>query len=169
MQQLKGEKWLLEPIFLADEIFFNDFDLPRDPLITNNSCVSLMMCSNVIGTFKMPILVKEDGFCGCDTFKKWYEVDFVQQVKEYLRSNNLPIQAILIVKNSLNHPSSVFSLLEEVNGDFKIRPTPASNKKIHPIEYGISQSFRRNYVLMMFKEKIKKLQNNKGLPEFCHK
>lgn len=140
---------------------------------------TVMTCSNVTGNHKLKLVVigkakKPRSFKGTradnlpvhyfnqrkawmnqDIFKKWFEENFIPQVRQYLKSKNLPEKAVLLIDNAPSHPGE--NVLKSTDGNFFASYLPPNvTALIQPMDQGViaamKKIYRTNLLLKKFEE-----------------
>ncbi|KAL4143739.1 hypothetical protein QTP88_006033 [Uroleucon formosanum] len=134
-----------------------------------------MTCSNATGSQKLKLVVignskKPRSFKGTraenlpvhyfnqkkawmnqEIFKEWFEKKCLPQVREHLKSQNLPQKAVLLIDNASSHPVDLKS--EYGNIFVKFLP-PNVTALIQPMDQGVIASMKKNYRTSLLKKRI---------------
>ncbi|XP_050523014.1 jerky protein homolog-like [Daktulosphaira vitifoliae] len=137
--------------------------------------LTIMTCSNATGSQKLKLVVigkskKPRSFKGTraenlpvhyfnqkkawinqEIFKEWFEKKFIPQVREHLKSQNLPQKAVLLIDNAPSHPVNLKS--EDGNIFVKFLP-PNVTALIQPMDQGVIASIKKNYRTSLLKKRI---------------
>ena len=92
----------------------------------------------------LPVYYKnqKSAWMDADLFKKCFFDEFVYNMETFLRSQNLPKKAILLLDNAPSHPNDD----ELVSGDIKtIYLPPNVTSLIQPLDLGVLENMKRNY------------------------
>lgn len=128
--------------------------------------VTVLNCANASGTFRLPLMVigkaakpralknidmktlpvyyrnQKNAWMDATLFKAWFYEEFVPKVKRFLRENDLPEKAVLLIDNAGAHPS--LSQLKSRGVVVKFLP-PNTTSLIQPMDQGVIVSFKRFY------------------------
>jgi len=77
-----------------------------------------------------------------EIFKEWFEKKCIPQVREHLKSQNLPQKAVLLIDNAPSHPDDL--KLKDGNIFVKFLP-PNVTALIQPMDKGVIASMKKNY------------------------
>lgn len=149
--------------------------------------VTILACSNVTGTLKLPLCVigkavkprafkkikelstlpvwyraQKSAWMNSPIFKEWFFKQFVPAVEKYLEANNLPRKAILVLDNAPTHPST-----EDLNDrDIKCVFLPPNVTSLcQPMDQGVLESLKRSYRRKLLTVLIAGLDNGKNVTE----
>lgn len=128
--------------------------------------VTVMACSNASGKHKLPLVLigksknpralkninhdtlpliyraKKSAWMDSFIFKSWFFDNFVPSVTRYLKDNNLPRKAILLVDNAPSHPSAD----ELKSGDISVQFLPPNvTPLLQPMDQGVLESIKKVY------------------------
>lgn len=131
----------------------------------NKERITVALCTNAAGTHKIPLLVigksvkprafkhlnlstlpvyyraQKSAWMDAYLFKEWFITEFVPKVKNYLKSQKLPIKAILVLDNAPTHPGEL-----DCEEDIKLVFLPPNvTSLIQPMDQGVIQSMKRRY------------------------
>lgn len=148
--------------------------------------VTLLACSNASGNLKLktmligkskkprafknvhiqslPVYYKnqKSAWMDADLFKKWFFDEFVPNVETFLRNQNLPRKAVLLLDNAPCHPNDD----ELVSGNIKALFLPPNvTSLIQPLDQGVLENMKRNYRKKLLKALIEGIEENKSVPE----
>jgi len=125
--------------------------------------VTIAACCNGDGSFKLPLLFigksknprclknenmnalpvvyknQHNAWVDKDIFQSWFEKDFVPNVKEFLKSRNLPLEAVLVIDNCRSHK------FLKIDGIEVVFLAPNVTSIIQPLDQGILQCLKVNY------------------------
>lgn len=130
--------------------------------------VTLMVCSNASGTFKMPLvfigkskhprafpkkfdfnslpvryLSQTKAWMTENIFIEWFHSDFVPKVSNFLVSKGLEPKAMLLVDNAPPHGCNE---IKSADGKIKLYFLPPNTTSmIQPMDQGVIESLKRNY------------------------
>jgi len=86
-------------------------------------------------------------------FQEWFEKKFISQVREHLKSKNLPERAILLLDNASAHPGE--SVLKSEDGNFFVKFLPPNvTALIQPMDQGVIASMKKRYRTNLLKKRI---------------
>ena len=97
-----------------------------------------------------------------EVFENWFQLQFIPTVMQHLQCQGLPCKAILLIDNC----SAL--LYEEVlrSNDGKIRAIsfpPNTTSVIQPLDGGILETIKRNYLKLLLQHVLKYIHIEKGL------
>lgn len=129
--------------------------------------ITVMVCANASGEHKLPLLVigkakkprafknmdfgllpvkyraQKSAWMSQDIFIDWFKSCFLPEVSKYLRKNNLPEEAMLLMDNAPTHP---IEELRSEDGKITCHFLPANTTSlIQPMDQGVIESFKRRY------------------------
>jgi hypothetical protein len=140
--------------------------------------LTIMTCSNATGTHMLPLLVigkakkprsfkgteaknlpvnyyhnKKSAWMNSEIFKLWFDNDFVPQVRKYLKSNDLPQKAVLLLDNAPSHPNE--TILKSRDGNICVKFLPPNvTALIQPMDQGVISALKRNYRSTLLQKRI---------------
>uniref|UniRef100_A0A1B6D940 DDE-1 domain-containing protein n=1 Tax=Clastoptera arizonana TaxID=38151 RepID=A0A1B6D940_9HEMI len=125
-----------------------------------------MTCSNVLGSHKLKLVVivnrkktrsfkgtraenlpvhcfnQKKGWMDQQIFKEWFEKKCIPEVKEHLRSKNLPRKTILLIGNAPSQPGE--NVLRSESGNFIVKFLPPNvTSLIQPMDQGVIASMKK--------------------------
>lgn len=128
--------------------------------------ITIMTCSNATGSQKLKLVVigkskkprsfkgtraenlpvhyfnQKKGWMDQQIFKEWFEKNFIPQVREHLKSQNIPQKAVLLIDNAPSHPGE--SVFKSENGNFFIKFLPPNvTALIQPMDQGVIASMKK--------------------------
>lgn len=128
--------------------------------------LTIMVCANASGNHKLPLAVigksmkpralknvnqnllpvhyyaQKNSWMNQKIFIDWFQNVFVVQVKKYLKSQNLPEKALLIMDNAPSHPLNELDMDENIKCVF----LPANTTSlIQPMDQGVIENLKRHY------------------------
>ena len=87
------------------------------------------------------------------TNKEWFEKKFIPQVREHLKSQNIPQKAVLLIDNAPSHPGE--SVFKSENGNFFVKFLPPNvTALIQPMDQGVIASMKTKYRTNLLKKRI---------------
>lgn len=129
--------------------------------------ITFMPCSNATGMHKLDLLVigksrkprafknvtlpvkymnQGRAWMTCEVFKEWYRNFFVPSVKQFLRSHNLPLKALLILDNAPGHPDVDDLRVKTADGFIEVLYMPANTSAlIQPMDQNIIKMVKSHY------------------------
>jgi hypothetical protein len=154
----------------------------RDPsnIKTIKDRVSIMLCANASGNFKLPIVyihkfttphclrninkrnlpvdyyVQPSAWMTAEIFQKWFKERFVPLVREYLISRNLETKAVLLLDNAPCHP-----YIESDDAMIKCMFLPANTTSlIQPMDQCVISALKNRYRGRMLREMLMDVESN---------
>uniref|UniRef100_A0A2S2QZ92 Jerky-like n=1 Tax=Sipha flava TaxID=143950 RepID=A0A2S2QZ92_9HEMI len=86
-----------------------------------------------------------------EIFKEWFEKNFFSQVREHLKSQNLPQKAVLLIDNAPSHPVD----LKSEDGNIFVKfLTPNITAFIQPMDQRVIASMKKNYRKSLLEKRI---------------
>jgi len=87
-------------------------------------------------------------------FKEWFKKKYILQVREHLKSQNLPQKAVLLINNVPSH----LGVLKSINGNCFVKFLPPTiTVLIQPMDLDVTASMKKNYRTSLHrKEKLKR-------------
>lgn len=80
----------------------------------------------------------------CDIFQDWFHKKFIPEVKSYLKKENLPQKALLLLDNARSHPNE--AALRSDDGNFFVLFFPPNVTSIaQPMDQGVIETMKRLY------------------------
>lgn len=143
--------------------------------------VSLLLCANASGDFKIkPMMIyrslnpralkgknknqlpvfwranKKSWVTGV-LFQEWFNECFINEVKNYLASQNLDFKVLLTIDNAPGHPSTLVGAHPNVEVIFL---PPNTTSLIQPLDQGIIAAFKAYYTRRCFKRILELIELN---------
>uniref|UniRef100_A0A1B6C1Z8 DDE-1 domain-containing protein n=1 Tax=Clastoptera arizonana TaxID=38151 RepID=A0A1B6C1Z8_9HEMI len=125
-------------------------------MVCSNASVSHKLKLLVIGKSKKPrsfkgtraenlpvhYFNKKKGWIDQQIFKEWFEKKCIPEVKEHLRSKNLPRKTILLIGNAPSQPGE--NVLRSESGNFIVKFLPPNvTSLIQPMDQGVIASMKK--------------------------
>jgi len=170
---IKAENITVDQVFNCDETGLNYKMLPKTTLCAKNEeppsglkgykeRVTVMACSNVSGTLKLPLVVigksakpralrnvnalpvscknQKSAWMTQEIFVAWFQKEFVPAVKTFLQAAGLPCKALLVMDNCSSHKVAI-----KVD-DISVMYFPANTTSlIQPMDQGVLQNLKLLY------------------------
>ncbi|MFS1564416.1 MAG: hypothetical protein ACL7AX_13685 [Candidatus Arsenophonus phytopathogenicus] len=147
----------------------------------NKERITVALCTNATGTHRLPLFcvgksknprafkhlnkaalpvcykAQKSAWMDSYLFKEWFVNEFVPKVKSYLKSNKLPIKAVLILDNAPTHPQEL-----ECDINIKLHFLPPNvTSLIQPMDQGVIESLKRRYRRKFLSEILERTEKNK--------
>nr|XP_012139976.1 PREDICTED: jerky protein homolog-like isoform X1 [Megachile rotundata] len=180
---MEKEELTLHQVFNADETELYFKMMPSNNLVVKteqgtpsckriNDKLTVMMCCNANGSFKMPLLVigktqrpsalkniapqllpvkytdHKNAWMSAIIFERWFKEDFVPQVTNFLKSRGLPVKAVLLLDSDKSYPPMNTLSIGGIRAIFfPSNVTPL----IQPLDQGIIKVLKRRYKAVFLK------------------
>lgn len=130
--------------------------------------LTIMTCANASGSKKLKLVVvgkakkprsfkgteaknlpvkyfnQKKGWMNQTIFQEWFFHSFVPQVREFLKTQNLPEKAVLILDNAPSHPSE--TILKSDDGKIFVKYLPPNvTALIQPMDQGVIAGVKKSY------------------------
>ncbi|XP_034946409.1 jerky protein homolog-like [Chelonus insularis] len=143
--------------------------------------ITVMACSNVSGTCKLPLVVigkwarprhlrnieipvsyksQKSAWMTSDLFVSWYEMEFVPYVKAFLQASNLPPKALLLMDNCSSH-----NKVTNKDGILVKFFPPNTTSLIQPMDQGCLQNLKLLYKENLMRHIIQCIDNKLSLSD----
>ncbi|XP_064111358.1 tigger transposable element-derived protein 1-like [Macrobrachium nipponense] len=101
-------------------------------------------------------------------FIDWVNLVFGPSVKKYLKDNNLPLRALLVLENAPAHPPQIEEeILDEYNFVKVLYLPPNTNPILQPLDQQVISNFKKLYTKHLFRRCFEVTENtNLTLREF---
>lgn len=105
-------------------------------------CFKHVKCTN--DGFDLPVWYRNqnNAWMNESIFKEWFFQQFVPQVEQFLKSKNLPRQAVLILDNATTHPDAQYIRDKEIKAIFL---PPNVTSLIQPMDQGVLAALKKRY------------------------
>lgn len=149
--------------------------------------VTLLACSNASGTHKLRLTLigksmkprafkklkaseslplwytaQKKAWMNSSIFTEWFHKEFVSAVDKFLKNNNLPRKALLLMDNAPSHPASD----ELQDGDIKVLFLPPNVTSLcQPMDQGVLEALKKRYRRRLLSFLIAGIENNEGFIE----
>lgn len=95
-----------------------------------------------------------------EIFKEWFFKEFVPSTEKFLKDNNLPRKAVLLLDNAPTHPDPD----ELRDGDIKAMFLPPNVTAIcQPMDQGVLETLKRNYRRKLLSTVIQEIEDGQNL------
>lgn len=125
-------------------------------LACSNATANLKMKLSMIGKAKKPRAFKnvsknalpvkyynqKNAWMSSDIFKEWFFNEFVPQTEKFLKANNLPRKALLLLDNATCHPNEDELQDQDIKAMFL---PPNVTSLCQPMDQGTLETLKRNY------------------------
>lgn len=115
-----------------------------------------------IGKHVLPVKYfnQKSAWMSSEIFKEWFFKEFVLSTEKFLKENNLPRKAVLLIDNAPTHPDA-----EELkDGDIKAMFLPPNVTAIcQPMDQGVLETLKRNYRRRLLSTLIQEIENGQDL------
>lgn len=147
----------------------------------NKERITVLACANASGSHKLPLFVigksrkprafkhinvselpvkygsQNSAWMTKTLFEEWFFQDFVPQVREHLRNNNLPEKALLILDNAPVHPRAE----ELVSGGIRVLYLPPNiTSTIQPMDQNVLETMKKIYKRTFLQNILTHLEND---------
>ena len=154
--------------------------------------VTLMACSNAMGTHKLPLMFfgkasnppcfkninkkalpvhnysQRNAWVDSDIFLNWFHSQFVPSVTKHLQEQGIPIKALLVLDNAPAHPDPA-TLAAKEGGIKAMYLPPNTTSLVQPMDQGVLEALERRYRKAMLQKLLLEDQEGRSIIEFVKK
>jgi len=157
---------------------------------TSKERVTIMVCANATGRHRLPLFVigksktprcfknirslpveydhQKKAWMNGEIFKRWYEKQFIPEVKKYQNSIDKRGKTLLLLDNAPSHPS--IECLNQIDEMFTVKFLPPNaTSVIQPMDQGVIETFKRLYRKQMLRQLLLADENNEETVILFHK
>lgn len=143
-------------------------------LACSNATANLKMDLTMIGKSKNPRAFKaiskhvlpvkyfnqKSAWMSSEIFKEWFFKEFVPSTEKFLKENNLPRKALLLLDNAPTHPDAD----ELRDGDIRAMFLPPNVTAVcQPMDQGVLETLKRNYRRKLLSTLIQEIEDGHDL------